>query len=153
MTTKLPADAKGITLGASAPWVRRNTGPVAWAVLETLVEHAVVADTMTVSYRSVRDLAGDLRLANDTVARALRRLADYGLVEHCADRSATGRFATGHYVLTLPPDVLAPTTKTEPTPPAERPTPPLIPSVTPRTKPTEHEQLDLLSDPANGPRT
>ena len=97
--------------------MRRNVGPVAWAVLEALAEHAVVDGTTTMSYRSVRDIAADLHLANDTVARALRRLADHGLAQHRADRSTTGRFATGHYLLTLPPDVLTPTTTTAPTPP------------------------------------
>ena len=145
------ADPAGLTLGASAPWVRRNVGPVAWAVLEALAERAVVDGATTMSYRSVRDLAADLHLANDTVARALRRLADHGIAQHSADRSATGRFATGHYLLTLPPDVLTPTTTTAPTPPTQRPTSPPTTTTTPRTKPTDHQQLDLLHQHMNEP--
>lgn len=151
MATAPPADPAELTLGASAPWVRRNVGPVAWAVLEALAEHAVVDGTTTMSYRSVRDIAADLHLANDTVARALRRLADHGLAQYRADRSATGRFATGHYLLTLPPEVLTATTTTAPTPPNDRPTSPPSPITTRRTKPTEHQQLDLLNQPTSGP--
>ena len=146
------ADPKDLTLGASAPWVRRNVGPVAWAVLEALAEHAVIDGTATMSHRSVRDLAADLQLANDTVARALRRLADHGFAQHRSDRSATGRFAIGHYLLTLPPDVLTPTTTHSPTSPRNRPKPPTNPTTTPRPQPTEHQQLDLLHQPTNGPQ-
>ena len=148
---KPPADPRNLTLGASAPGVRRNVGPVAWAVLEALAEHAVVDGKTTMSYRSVRDLAADLHLANDTVARALRRLADHGLAQHRSDRSTTGRFATGHYLLTLPPDVLTPTTTHSPTSPPNRPKPPTNPTTKPRPQPTEHQQLDLLLQPSNGP--
>ena len=151
MATKSPADPTSLTLGASAPWVRRNVGPVAWAVLEALAEHAVHDGTTTMSYRSVRDIAADLHLANDTVARALRRLADHGLAQHRADRSTTGRFATGHYLLTLPPDVLTATATTAPTRPNNRPASPPNPTTRRQPQPTEHEQLDLLHQATNGP--
>ena len=151
MATKPPADPTNLTIGASAPWVRRNVGPVAWAVLEALAEHAVIDGTTTMSYRSVRDLAADLHLANDTVARALRRLADHGFARHRSDRSTTGRFATGHYLLTLPPDVLTPSLTNPPSPPTNPPTSPRNPTTTPRRQPTEHQQLDLLHQPTNGP--
>lgn len=152
MAPKSPADPVSLTLGASAPWVRRNVGPVAWAVLEALAEHAVVDGTTTMSPRSVRDLATDLHLANDTVARALRRLADHGLAQHHSDRSTTGRFATGHYLLTLPPNVLIPTTTTTPTPPTKRPTSPRTRTTTPRDQNTEHQQLELIHQPMNEPQ-
>jgi DNA-binding transcriptional MocR family regulator len=148
---KPPADPRGLTLGASAPWVRRSVGPAAWVVLEALAEHAIVDGTTTMSHRSVRDLATDLHLANDTVARALRRLADHGLAQHRSDRSTTGRFATGHYLLTLPPDVLTPTTSHSPTSPPSRPKPATNPTTKRRPQTTEHQQLDLLHQPTNGP--
>jgi DNA-binding transcriptional MocR family regulator len=100
-----PPDRHCVTLGDAAPWLRRTVGPVAWSVLETLAEHARNDHGNTVSCRSVRDLAGELRLANDTVARALRRLADAGLAVHEADRESSGRFGAGRYVLTVPPNV------------------------------------------------
>jgi predicted ArsR family transcriptional regulator len=85
--------------------VRRTVGPVAWSVLEVLAEHGRADLGGTVSRKSVRDLAGELGLANDTVARALRRLADASLVVHESDRASTGRFGAGRYVLTVPSDV------------------------------------------------
>jgi hypothetical protein len=78
---------------------------VAWAVLEVVAERAEPDGTRTVSCCSVRGLAGELRLANDTVARALRRLGDSGLLRHESDRESSGRFGSGRYVLTLPPNV------------------------------------------------
>jgi DNA-binding transcriptional MocR family regulator len=92
-------------LGPAAPWVRRTVGPVAWTVLEALAEAAERDGDRTVSHRSVRGLAAELRLANDTVARALRQLGDAGLLRHESDREASGRFGSGRYVLTLPPNV------------------------------------------------
>ena len=144
------ASPTALTLGASAPWVRRNVGPVAWAVLEALAEHAVLDGTTTMSYRSVRDLAADLHLANDTVARALRRLADHGLAQHRPDRSTTGRFAAGHYLLTLPPDVLTTTATNPPSPPTNRLTSPPTSTATRRQR-IGHQQLDLLDQPTAGP--
>jgi DNA-binding transcriptional MocR family regulator len=103
------AEPNGLTLGSAAAWMRRTVGPVAWSVLEVIAEHAHDDRGRAVSCRSVRDLAVELRLANDTVARALRRLADTGLIVHEADRESSGRFGTGRYVLTLPPNVFDPT--------------------------------------------
>jgi hypothetical protein len=131
VTTGPPADAASLTLGPSAPWVRRNVGPVAWSVLEALTEHAESRGTSTVSYRSVRDIAGELELAKDTVAGALRRLADHRLIAYVAGRSRDGRFAPSHYRLTLPSDLflglsnpVAPTpTRPKPNRPAHRPRP------------------------------
>lgn len=137
-------DPPRLTLGTAAPWVRRNVGPIAWAVLEALSERAVFDGTSTVSYRSVRDVAGDLHLANDTVARALRRLGDLGYLHHEAERSTTGRFGAGRYVLTLPPDVF------ESDPHTDRPTQPDPRPARPR-RTTQHEQLALLAEPDDPP--
>ncbi len=140
-----------MTLGDAAPWLRRSVGPTAWVVLEALAEHAVVDADSTMSYRSVRDLAAELGLANDTVARALRRLTDQHLVEHRRARSDVGRFAAGHYLLTLPPEAITPTPPHHPEPPSPRPTPRRTTTTTPNRRTTHHEQLDLLHPPTNGP--
>jgi hypothetical protein len=97
-----------LILGRQAPSLRRRIGPVAWAVLECLAEHAVERGDVTVSRRSVRGLADDLDLSKDSVARALQRLRRDGLVAHVGDRGGDGRFGRGHYVLSLPADVFAP---------------------------------------------
>ena len=51
---------------------------------------------------SVRSLAASLGLAKDTVARAIRRLRDSGLVTVAQQRTDAGIFATGTYVVALP---------------------------------------------------
>lgn len=74
-------------------------------MLEHLAETAEDRAGNTVSYETVRSTASALGLANDTVARALRRLADAGLITHIPGRSVDGRFASSHYRLTFPADV------------------------------------------------
>jgi DNA-binding transcriptional MocR family regulator len=85
--------------------MRRVFGSIAWCVLEHLAETAEHRAGNTVSYESVRSTAGALGFANDTVARALRRLADAGLITYVPGRAVDGRFASSHYRLTLPADV------------------------------------------------
>jgi hypothetical protein len=131
------ADRRRLTLGAGAAWVRTTIGPTAWAVLETLAERAEPDRDRTVSRCSARALAAELRLASDTVARALRRLGDAGLVKHEAGRTADGRFGSGRYVLTVPSNVfnLAPE--------LQRPSR-LEPVAKSRTRCSSGEQLALL---------
>jgi DNA-binding IclR family transcriptional regulator len=126
-------------LGSAAPWVRRTVGPVAWAVLEVLAERSERDRGRTMSQCSVRGLAGELGLANDTVARAMRRLGDVGLLYHESDREASGRFASGRYVLTLPPDVFDLATDLE-QPSLSKP------AARPRVRRSSGEQLALLSE-------
>jgi hypothetical protein len=128
-----------LTLGEAAAWLRRSTGPVAWSVLEALAEHGERDGERTVSYRSVRELAAELRLANDTVARALRKLGDAGLVRHESDREASGRFGSGRYVLNLPPNVFDPATESEHPSPSKS-------AAKSRLRSSRPEQLALLAD-------
>ena len=74
-------------------------------MLECLAANADEIAGETVSYESVRRIAAALDLAKDTVARALRRLADADLVAYVPGRSHDGRFAPSHYRLTFPPDL------------------------------------------------
>jgi hypothetical protein len=85
--------------------MRRAVGSIAWCVLEHLAETAEDRAGNTVSYETVRSTAGALGLANDTVARALRRLADAGLTTYVPGRAVDGRFASSHYRLTFTADV------------------------------------------------
>ena len=105
MATRTPLEARALTLGPTAPTTRRALGPIAWCVLEHLAETAEDRAGNTVSYETVRSTAGALGLANDTVARALRRLADAGLIVYVPSRSLDGRFASSHYRLRCPADV------------------------------------------------
>lgn len=73
---------------------------------------------------SIRSLATTLGVAKDTVARAVHRLRDLGVIEADQRRADTGVFETGVYRLAVPTACLtvAPTTTPpEPTrPPASR---------------------------------
>jgi hypothetical protein len=133
------AERHRLTLGEAAAWLRRSVGPVAWSVLEAVAEHREPDGERTVSYRSVRELAAELRLANDTVARALRKLGDAGLVRHESDREVSGRFGSCRYVLTLPPNVFDVATD------SEHPTPPKSAAKS-RPRSSSPEQLALLAD-------
>jgi hypothetical protein len=93
----------------------------------------------TVSCCSVRGLAAELGLANDTVARALRRLTESGLLHHEADREPSGRFGSGRYVLTVPPNIFDLATALE-HPPLPKP------ATKPRPRPSGVEQLVLLAE-------
>jgi hypothetical protein len=79
----------------------RQVGPTPWAVLEDMATDAEVdgSGELVVS-TSVRRLALNLGLSKDTVARAVSRLAEAGLVvRRPLGRSTGGTFARGVYVL------------------------------------------------------
>jgi DNA-binding IclR family transcriptional regulator len=91
-----------MTFGPSASVIRRRLGPIAWAALECLAGSAVDCAGESVSFASVRGIATELGLAKDTVARALRRLADEELAIYVASRHRDGRFGPSHYLLSFP---------------------------------------------------
>jgi hypothetical protein len=128
-----------LVLGPAAGWVRRMVGPVVWSVLELLTEAAELDGDRTVSCCSVRGVAVELGLANDTVARALRRLGDASLLRHKVDREASGRFGSGRYVLTIPPNVFDLASD------VEQPSLPK-PAAKPRVPRSSGEQLALLAE-------
>jgi hypothetical protein len=78
-----------------------SLGPVAWVVLERIVQQATADGDDLVVCASARSLAAELGMAKDTVARALRRLRRAVLVEFVGER-----FERGSYRLTVPHDVL-----------------------------------------------
>ena len=127
-----------LTLGPGAADVRRAVGPTAWAVLECLAASADEKPGETMSYQSVRRIAAALDLAKDTVARALRRLADERLVIYVAARLRDGRFGPSRYRLTLPGDLFVGLPiSPAPTPTRSKPNRP-----SPRTRPTQLSLID-----------
>ena len=81
--------------------LRRRLGPVAWCVLEDLLDDATV-DSLgrRVATSSVRRLAENLGVSKDTTARALRRLTSAQLIEALpAPRAERGRFGGGAYLI------------------------------------------------------
>lgn len=151
MTTPVPPDKQSVVLGSAAATLRRRLGPVAWVVLECLIESARDDGKATVSCQSVRGVAEALDLAKDSVARALQRLAVEGLVAHVPNRDGNGRFGTGSYRLDLP---LGITTHAAAPAPSVMPSPPRLAdnsSTAPRSRsgraqsrPTSSAQLSLI---------
>ena len=85
-----------IVAGVAAVDVIRRVGPTSWSVLPALALDAKPGAGRVVVRASVRSLAAVLRLDKDTVARALSRLRDEGLVV-----LEPGRFTPGVYRLTV----------------------------------------------------
>lgn len=83
-----------VCVGVQAAAVRR-VGPTSWAVLEVLASAGDEADDVElVAMTSVRRIADELGLSKDTVAAALSRLIDAGIV-----RRESVRFAPGRYLI------------------------------------------------------
>jgi len=88
-----------INLGAASS-VRRALGPTAWFVLEALGAQAPADQSRVEVACSSRLLGEKLDLSKDTVARALRRLTDVGIVERIDHRNhLSGRFESSAYVV------------------------------------------------------
>lgn len=75
----------------------RAVGPLAWVVLEELALRAQVGEKLAIE-TNVRALSSELGIGKDTVAQALSRLVDLGLVSSKAQRRA-GRYAGSVYEL------------------------------------------------------
>jgi hypothetical protein len=91
---------RAITVLPSSRALCRRVGPLAWVLLEELVLRAEFRpDGFTVE-TNVRDLAATLDVGKDTVAKALGRLADLGLL-HPQTRRVAGRYAGCAYVVDI----------------------------------------------------
>ena len=91
-----------IALGPAAHELRRHIGPVAWVVLEEMLQRSTGDGGHVVAQVSIRALASSLGLAKDTVARAVGRLRDLGVIEAAQARSSSGVFEAGSYRLAVP---------------------------------------------------
>ena len=90
-------------ISAEAGDLRRALGPTSWMVLEEVLHASQPADTGSTRACawSVRDLARRLGLDKDTVARAVQRLVDAGLVSRSQTRTTAGTFARTTYSIAL----------------------------------------------------
>ena len=77
-----------------------RVGPLAWVLLEELALQAEARPEGLAVETNVRDLGATLNVGKDTVARALGRLADLGLV-YPQTRRVAGRYAGCVYVLDI----------------------------------------------------
>ncbi len=96
-----------IVVGPKAHELRPYVGPTSWAVLEEMMQAATGPADRLVAEVSIRSLAASLGLAKDTVARAVRRLRDLGVIAAEQPRSERGVFQAGSYRLAVPPVCLA----------------------------------------------
>src|SRR6266542_3349979 len=91
---------QAITVLPSSRALCRRVGPLAWVLLEELALRAEARpDGLTVE-TNVRDLGATLDFSKDTVAKALGRLADLGLL-HAQARRIAGRYAGCAYVVDI----------------------------------------------------
>lgn len=91
-----------IVLGPRAHELRAHVGSTAWAVLEEMMQRSTGDGAHVVAQVSIRSLASSLGLAKDTVARAVRRLRDLGVIHAEQPRSDDGVFQAGSYRLDVP---------------------------------------------------
>jgi hypothetical protein len=94
-----------VTITSSVRPLRRSLGPTAWAVLEDMLcDGESAADGSLVCRTNVRQLAANLGLSKDTVARAVSRLCDTGMVQHDQrPRGEAGRFGRREYRIATAP--------------------------------------------------
>ncbi len=70
-----------VTTGPDAAKLRRQLGATSWVVLEEMMERSTGDGDHVVAQVPIRSLASSLGLAKDTVACAVRRLSDLGVIE------------------------------------------------------------------------
>lgn len=99
----MPAEPRSFVVrGHGATILRRQLGATAWAVLEELVTRSHGPSVACAAAATVRSLSGDLGVSKDTVARALGRLRDAGIVTAEQSRASTGMFTSGSYRIVVP---------------------------------------------------
>lgn len=99
-----PADPSPVSLvvGAASLELRRALGPSAWLVFEEMLLRSTTERGERIAHVSVRSMALALGVAKDTVARALSRLRDAGLVSPAQPKNERGLFDAGSYVIDVP---------------------------------------------------
>ena len=110
------ATTRSVVVGAAASELRRTLGPTSWMVLEELLVRSTGPADACVAQVSVRALAASLGLAKDTAGRAIRRLRYAGLVTVAQQRTDSGIFDTGTYLIAVPDCITlnAPTQSSQP---------------------------------------
>jgi DNA-binding transcriptional MocR family regulator len=104
-------------VGPRVAATRRSLGPVAWCVLECLLERS---DDGRTCVASVRSIAADLGVAKNTAQRAVALLVRAGVAEAVQGRDARGRFRSGRYRLDVTDLLAAAPTPTPPPRPRPR---------------------------------
>lgn len=91
---------RSITVLPSSRALCRRVGPLAWVLLEELALRAEAHPGGLTVETNVRELGATLNFGKDTVAKALGRLTDLGLL-HPQARRIAGRYAGCAYVVDI----------------------------------------------------
>lgn len=95
-----PGDGPLVVIGAGARPLKRELGPVVWAVLEDVaLEARPDGGGRYLAATSSRTVAEHLGVTPGTAAKALARLRTLGLVDHFRQAGESGRFGLSVYVL------------------------------------------------------
>lgn len=93
-------DGPLVVIRAGARSLKRELGPLVWAVLEDVaLEARPDGAGRHLAATSSRTVAEHLGLAPGTAAKALARLRSLGLVDHARQAGESGRFGLSVYVL------------------------------------------------------
>ena len=103
-----------VTTGPDAAKLRRQLGATSWVVLDEMMERSTGDGDHVVAQVSIWLLASSLGLAKDTVARAVRRLSDLGVIEAVQVRASSGVFEAGSYRLAVPARFVSVTCPSQP---------------------------------------
>ncbi len=133
-----------IVLGLRAHELCRHPGPTAWVLLEEMMQRSTGDGDHAVAQVSIRSLALSLGLAKDTVARAVRRLRDLGVIVAVQARSDASVFEAGSYRLTVPVACLSVACPSQPSVAPSAPRPPS--AARPSSVRRSSGQLSLLSE-------
>jgi len=135
-----------VVLGPRAHELRAYIGPTAWAVLEEMMQCSIGDGDgdHVVAEVSIRSLATSLGLAKDTVARAVRRLRDLGVLAAVQARSESGAFEAGSYRLAVPVACMSVGSPAQPSVAPSAPRPPS--AARPSSVRRSSGQLSLLSE-------
>jgi DNA-binding transcriptional MocR family regulator len=93
---------RSVRIGPASTELCRAVGPASWAVLIEMMQRSAGDGDQVVAQVSIRSLASSLGLAKDTVARAVRRLRDLGVIVAVQARTSSGVFDAGSYRLAVP---------------------------------------------------
>lgn len=95
-----PGGDRHLRVAVSARALKRQLGPMAWAVLEDVALDAALDEAgRLVATTSTRRVAENLALTPGTAARALGRLRSLGLMSYARQDGPAGRFGLSAYVL------------------------------------------------------
>ena len=130
------AEPRPIVVDGRARGLRRRLGPTAWVVLEEVLSGSHGFADACHSTATVRTLAAELGMSKDTVARAMVRLRDAGVVVASQTRTPAGAFGIGTYRIVVPDGIAL----------DHRRVPESVPPTSRRAVPTTAAQLALGLD-------